>query len=215
MRKWHDGLEEVRRLRQGGKSLVEICEATGISKATVYSWIKDLPVPRRVLENINSVALSNLAKGRADTQWKWRGKREQSYRDGLEESEKMLSDRMMRDFICLYLAEGDKKSRGRVGIVNTDPKIIGVADRVLARLTAKPRIYRLFCSMEEKDNLTTFWSDVLGVGREKIIFQEKKKRGRRRAEYGLLSITICETSLKCRLTAWIDRLKEEWNVPVA
>jgi predicted DNA-binding transcriptional regulator AlpA len=218
MRKWFEGAEQVRKLRQEGKSLTEICQATGVSKATAYGWIKDMPVPKIDGIDIRTRARRSefwsqetIARRAIAIQKVWGDKRDQAYNRGIEEAAVLLQEREVRDFVCLYLAEGTKRGRGIVCVVNTDPSIVVLCDKMLRRFSSRPVVCRLFCSEDEKEKLLEFWAGVLGMDKKEMRFQKKKKVSDRRAEYGLASVLSSDTYFKCRLMAWIDTLKEEWS----
>ena len=217
MRKWHEGMDEVRKLRQDGKSLNEICQVTGASRATAYGWIKDMPVPlvdgidiRTRAKNSKYWSQETIKKRVEAFQKGWADKRQTAYETGKQEAEELLRDRHIRDFVCLYIGEGSKKQRGTVSVVNTDPKIICLCAKVLGRYTNQKMWYRLFCSEEEKDKLMKFWSEVLGLETGMIRFQLKKQVSKRRAEYGLVSVGTSDTYFRSRLQAWMDRIREDW-----
>jgi len=219
MRKWHEGIEQVREMRRIGKSLGEICLATGVSKATVYGWIKDMPVPvvdgvdiRTRAKNKGYWTEDTLRRRVESYEKTWKGRRDAAYQKGCVEAKKILKDRTVRDFLCLYLAEGDKRDRGQAVVVNTDPGIMRLAYGMLNRLSGKNPSCRVIGSRDEKDSLIGFWAETLGVKESEIRFSSKKKINGRRAEYGLMSVRVCDTYFKCRLTAWIDRMKQEWEI---
>lgn len=209
MKKMVDEIQHVRKLRSEGASLLEICNTTGISKSTAYGWIKDIPVPDKVFQSRRDNQLKILSKGRIDTQWKFREKRDQAYRNGFEEAATLMIDRLVRDFVCLYWGEGDKRSQGQVGIVNTDPVIVKTAYLMLLRFSIRKPECRLSASRNERGKLVVFWSETLGISADEISFQEKKQVSKRRAEFGLMTVRVNDTLFKCRLKAWLDWLKNE------
>ena len=118
MRKWHEGIDEVRSLRANGKSLNDICRATGVSKATAYGWIKDMPVP--VVDGVDIRTRARISKywsqetiqKRVEASQKgWADKRQTAYEIGKQEVEELLQDKHIRDFVCLYIGGRFKKTK--------------------------------------------------------------------------------------------------------
>ena len=138
-------------------------------------------------------------------------KRKVAYEVGRQEVSNLFRDTVVRDFVCLYWAEGYKRSRHTVSVINTDPDIVVLCAKVMRRFATRPLIYKLYCSEEEKDGATDFWSKVCGVNKEDIRFQAKKQVSQRRAEHGLVSVSAHETMFRSRLQAWMDALKKEWG----
>jgi hypothetical protein len=217
MRKWNEGMEEVRKLREDGNSLNEICEMTGVPKTTAYGWIKDMPVPVVDGVDIKTRARTSVYWSQETIQKRmkaikkvWGDKRDEAYGIGKEEAVGLLKDREIRDFVCMYIGEGTKKSRGSVAIINTDPKVISLCERVMKQYSKRKMWYRLYCAEDEKEKLLEFWSEVIGVGQENIKFQLKKKVSERRAEYGLLAVGTSDTYFRSRIQAWMDVVREDW-----
>ena len=60
-----------------------------------------------------------------------------------------------------------------------------------------------------------YWGSVLGVDPDQIRFLRKSNSGQLngrkfRSENGVLTLRVYDTSLRSRLQAWMDLLKEEW-----
>lgn len=207
-------IELSRKMRNEGASLGRIVQAVGASKATVYSWIKDMPIPIIDGENIRDKARRENglnSKGR-DTQWKWREKREVAYSKGWEEADKILKDENLRDFVCIYIGEGHRRSKNSVAVTNTDPVIISLCERYLRRYSNKKLAVRLWCEESEFPELSRFWSEHLGIPLGEVRFQEKKQVSKRRAKYGIVSVCVNDTAFRNRLQGWIDKVKSNWVV---
>lgn len=216
MRKPFDGAEQVRALRKQGKTLTEIIKETGVSRSTAFLWIRDMPVPEIDGVDIRTLARKKnywrIAKRAEGNRVTCADKRDKASVIGMEEAKELLQERDVRDFVCLYLAEGTKKGLHCVSVINTDASIVVLSARMLLRFSSRPVAYRLFCSEDEKDKLTKFWAETLGVSEQQIRFQNKKKINGKRSEYGLLSVVTSDTYFKCRLMSWIGELKKDWAV---
>jgi hypothetical protein len=101
---------KARSLRSGERlSIDEIAERLALRKTTIYYWVRDLPLGR---------ARRHSLAGTQAMQRKYRRIRERAYAEGAEEFDRLATDPTFRDFVCLYMAEGSKRSRNVVAICN-------------------------------------------------------------------------------------------------
>lgn len=205
-----EDIQKVRDFRAAGKSLPEICLAMGFCRSLVYSWIKDMSVPDAMLARAKQTARENCAKYRRDTQHKWRARREKEYKRGWEEAGSLLQDCKMRDFVCLYVAEGYRRCKNVASVVNTDPAIISLCLPFFKAFSSKTVRFRLWGGIREKKRLCKFWAEHLGISEDDISFVRKKQVSERRAEFGLMSIGVGDTDFRQRLGGWMDWLKSQW-----
>jgi hypothetical protein len=118
--------------------------------------------------------------------------------------------------VTLYIAEGYKRSRNSVSIVNSDPAVVKLAAHWMRRFSARAVEYRVtYHADQELEALRSFWAAKLGVEPDSIVGQPKSNSGqlsRRvwRCEHGLLMIRSHDTYFRTRLQAWIDCVKHEW-----
>ena len=203
----------ARRLRIDNQlTLDEIAERLALSRTTVWSWISDLPLnrPRR--------ATAGAALGNAAMQAKYRKLREDAYAQGLAEFDELATQPTFRDFVVLYIAEGYKRNRNRVSIGNSDPAIVVLSARWMARLATRPLTFAVqYHAVQDLDELRAFWGARLGIDGAAIRMQRKSNSGRLtgrqwRSRHGVLSVTACDTLFRARLQAWIDRLHGDWPV---
>ncbi|MEO8612132.1 MAG: hypothetical protein ABI690_29830 [Chloroflexota bacterium] len=191
-------------------TLDEIVERLALPKTTIYHWIKDIPIPRT---NKQSEAQRNST---ARMQAKFAALRDAAYQQDLAEAPELLRDPTFRDFVVLYMAEGTKRDRNKVGIVNSDPKIVKLAHRCLRQLVSKNFYYALqYHADHDVDDLKTFWADLLNIEPEMIRPSRKSNSnqlsGRQfRSVHGLLSIEVNDTYLRAKMQAWMDIVKSQW-----
>jgi hypothetical protein len=147
---------------------------------------------------------------------KYRLLREAAYEDGLRMFPKLVRTPTFRDFVTLYIAEGYKRSRNEVGICNSDPVVIKLANVWVCRFASNPVRYRVqFHADQELDGLAEFWAAELGVSPASVRLIRKSNSGELsgrtwRCRYGVLTISAADTYLRARLQAWIDCLQREW-----
>ena len=202
----------ARRLRiEQELTLDEIAERLALKRGTVWSWISDLPLdrPRR--------ATAGAALGNAAMQAKYRQLREDAYAQGLAEFETMCERPTFRDFVVLYIAEGYKRNRNVVAVGNSDPRVVSVCARWLNELAARPPTYAVqYHADQNLDELRSFWGALLSIAPGAIAMQRKSNSGQLagrnwRCEHGVLTVRACDTLLRARLQAWIDKIKDCWG----
>jgi transcriptional regulator with XRE-family HTH domain len=192
-------------------SIDEIAERLALPRTTVFYWVRDLPIDRaarpRTLAQLNgSIAM----------QAKYRRLREKAYEDGRASFDELAADPTFRDFVCLYIAEGYKRSRNAVSVCNSDPAVMVLCNRWIRRLSSATPGYRVQYHADQSfDELQRFWGDQLGVEPERIGMQRKSNSGQLssrtwRCVHGVLAIYVGDTLLRARLQGWIDRLHESW-----
>ena len=204
--------EKARQLRRTKHLTIdELAERLALPRTTIYHWVRDLPI-QRDHERMRAAA---LAASRA-TSKKHRLLREAAYAEGREEFSGLAADPTFRDFVCMYIGEGYKRSRNRVAIGNSDPAVVKLATRWVTEFARNPVTFQ-FAHHEDQDPtvLIAFWSEELGVDLERFKFQRKSNSGRLsgriwRSRYGVLTVRASDTLLRSRLQAWMDCVQEQW-----
>jgi transposase-like protein len=192
-------------------SIDEIAERLALSRTTVYYWLRNVPIdrsarPRTVAQLNGSIAM----------QAKYRRLREAAYAEGRERFDDLARDPSFRDFVCLYLAEGNKRRRNRVSVCNSDPAVVVICNSWLGRLSSKPRTYAIqYHADQDLHELRQFWGGQLGISPEQIRMQRKSNSNQlagrtRRSVHGVLAVTVNDTMLRAKLEGWMDRLRESW-----
>jgi AcrR family transcriptional regulator len=202
--------EKARELRVERRlSIVEIAERLGLPKTTIFYWVRDLPLgrPRR----------DNPHPGNRGMQRKFRALREQAYEEGRQAFQTLTaSDPTFRDFVCMYIGEGFKRDRNRVSIANSDPRVVMLATRWLRALSRRTIQFSIqYHADQDLRKLSEFWASTLGIDPQDIRMQRKSNSGQLagrvwRSRYGVLTVTTCDTLLRARLQAWMDRVQGEW-----
>lgn len=190
----------------------EIAERLALPRGTIYYWVRDLPIARRA-PTISSAAQPKATQA---MQRKYRLAREAAYAEGRTTFASLATDSSLRDFVCLYLAEGFKRNRNCVSVRNSDPAVARLCDTWLGRLSPKRRIYSLqYHADQDLMALCAFWGETLGIAGSAIRMQRKSnsnqlKHRTWRSEHGVLAITVNDTLLRARIGAWMDSLRETW-----
>ena len=198
--------------REKAMTLDEIVDCLSLPKTTVYTWIKDIPIPQTEKQ---TAAQRRKAQ---QVREKYAALRDAAYQQGWNEAPTLLQDLSFRDFVVLYMAEGSKRNRNVVEFVNSNPHMIVLAHRWIAEFTTNPRIYyRLQYHVDQNvDQLKAYWAEQLSVDSACIKVLRKSNSGqlsgrRFRSRYGILSIRVNDTYLRSRLQAWIDFVQAEWK----
>jgi hypothetical protein len=112
--------EKARQLRRKEQLTIDqLAERLALPRTTIYYWVRDLPIPRSGPGG--GFGEQARRKGNRRMQANYRRIREQAYELGYWEFPRLASDPTFRDFVCLYIAEGYKRSRNTVSIANSDP----------------------------------------------------------------------------------------------
>lgn len=193
----------------------ELAERLALPRSTICYWVRDMPIPGSGQGGEWPAAAQR--KGTRAMKRKYRLLREAAYREGVSDYQTLLQETTFRDFVCLYIAEGYKRSRHTVWICNSDPAVVLLADRWIRRLTRRPVDYAVTYHPDQRpDELIDFWSECLGVTPSAIRCQRKSNSGRLpgrvwRCRHGVMAIASHDTYFRTRLEAWIGLIKQEWG----
>lgn len=203
--------EKARRLRiEKRLTIDELADCLALSRTTIYSWVRDLPIERSGRQN------RGQRLGNAAMQSKYRALREEAYDRGRRTFPAFAEDPLFRDFVTLYIAEGYKRDRNKLVLGNSDPAFVAFIDAWLGRLSTGWRSYSLqYHADQDPAALCTFWGHVLGVDGAAIRAQRKSNSGqlaarRWRSVHGVLGVRVCDTLLRARLQAWMDCMRGQW-----
>ena len=204
---------KARKLRIEKKLTIdELAERLALSRTTIFYWVRDLPpLERKGFHGTPGQKLGNEAMQR-----KYRELREAAYRQGYEEFDELIQEPTFRDFVCMYIGEGSKRSRNVVAICNSDPAVVRLGLSWIRRFARNSLRFTIqFHADQNLDELRTFWSRTLGIEEGEILLQRKsnsgKMKGRNwRSKYGVLTVAAGDTLLRARLQAWMDRVRESW-----
>jgi HTH domain len=209
--------EKARQLRRDQELTIdEIAERLAVSRTTVYFWIGDMPRPARCLTRCLKRGGSGHALGNVAMQAKYRRIREEAYELGYWEFPRLATEPSFRDFVCLYIAEGYKRSRNTVSLANSDAGVIKLAHRWLREFSRRPMDYSVQHHADQRfSELAVYWSEQLDVSPEEIAFQRKSNSSQLksrtwRSKYGVLTVRTNDTAFRARLQGWIDRLQQAW-----
>ena len=214
--------EQVIQLRLQGYTYNQIKRELGIPKATLSNWLSKMPLSPERLEELekNRKLGRDLAveKFRETFRIKRLNRRKEVYskqKEILPLSEKEL-------FIAglfLYWGEGDK-DKLRVGISNTDPRIIKFAFYWMIECLRIPQEkikvqLHLYKDMNIEDSIK-FWSDVLNLPKEQFAKPYVKKSSREGLTYksfghGTCKIFVCSVELSEKVAMTIKAISDTYG----
>jgi hypothetical protein len=191
-------------------TLDDIIERLALPRTTVYEWIKDIPIPFTEKQSEAQRKKAELVRT------KYALLRDEAYQQGLDEAPELLKDLSFRDFVVLYMAEGTKRQRNTVAFVNSDSKMVKLANYWICLFSQNKMDYQLQCHVDhDEDELKVYWANLLNIPSDIIKVIRKSNSGQLsgrqfRSEFGLLTVRTGDTYLRSRLQAWMDYVKEQW-----
>lgn len=118
---------DARKLRERGLSVKAIAKELKLSKSTVSTWVRDVPLSKEQIQKLKNNALEGAERGRLKTIVLKREKRLKIIEDATKEGIFLLQRMTDREFLIaglsLYWGEGGKSNK-RVEFCNSDPKMI-------------------------------------------------------------------------------------------
>ncbi|HST32582.1 MAG TPA: hypothetical protein VLJ80_03570 [Solirubrobacteraceae bacterium] len=184
----------------------QLAARMSLPRSTIYYWVRDLPLRDGARGGTHREAPAKISRVRSEA----------AYEEGLATFEELSSQPTFRDFVCIYLVQGDQRDRTRVALTNSDPAVMRLVSRWLRRLTDKaPFLSLRYVPGQSLKELRRFWSETTGTApraiRARISYQsipgEQPVPG---VEYGLLTIGVDDTLLRARLQGWMHRAREAW-----
>jgi hypothetical protein len=187
-----------------------------LPRSTIYYWVRDLPlrevapgwpgepfvVPRGVAEK----APRKPARARSEA----------AYEEGLATFEELSAQPTFRDFVCVYIVEGEQRDRTRVALSNSDPVVMRLVSRWLRRLTDKaPFLLLRYDPDQSAKELRRFWGETTGIapGSIRACASREDLPGKQPAPgraHGVLTIGVDDALLRARLQGWMRRARESW-----
>ena len=208
--------EKARALRAEQRLTIDqIAERLALPRTTIYHWVRDMPVAG--WGRGSGLPTHAQREGTRSMQRRFRLLREEAYRDGVDSFAALCGEPTFRDFVCMYIGEGYKRSRNRVSICNSDPAVVKLGCHWIARLAARPPYFRLqYHADQDLDALRSFWGKQVEAPPAMIKVLRKSNSnqltGRTwRSRWGVLAVSVDDTYLRARIEAWITELKAEWG----
>ena len=151
--------EKARQLRRDQQLTIdEIAERLAVSRTTVFFWVGDMPRPKRCLVRPGT----GHAMGNKAMQRKYKRVRDEAHALGRWEFRRLERLSTFRDFVCLYIAEGYKRSRNTVSVANSDGAAMRLAVYWLDQFSTKRMIFSIQYHADQRLNtLQAYWAKEL------------------------------------------------------
>ena len=206
-----------------GLTVDQLAARLALPRSTIYYWVRDLPLRggRRKsghgAESGRGSGQSERAGGDPQPRRVSRALSDAAYEEGLESFDELAAQPTFRDFICLYIVQGETRDRTRVALSNSDPAVMRLVSRWLKRLTDKSSLVSLQYRPEQSLNeLRRFWGETVGTEARTIRVRgssagEPQREPGLRSRHGVLTVTVEDTLLRARLQGWMHRTREGWR----
>lgn len=197
----------------------ELALRMALPRSTIYYWVRDLPLRTKGDQDPELHMASSISGGAVISS-------EAAYAEALESFAELDAQPTFRDFVCVYLMQGEQRDRARVALTNSDPMVMRLASRWIKRLTDKAPFLLLQCGGDQSStDLRRFWSEAVGAEPRAIRVRDAGGAKRPDADtddrlpgaspgderHGLLTVTVNDTLLRARLQAWMQRTRETWR----
>ncbi|HEY43101.1 MAG TPA: helix-turn-helix transcriptional regulator [Anaerolineae bacterium] len=162
--------------REQGLSYSEISNLTGISKSTLSSWLRDIPLTSeqeaRIQERLRRNRATFAARALPINRERHRRAREQAYQAGAN-LVAILPDDLNVDELALamlYLGDGSK-TRGAVRMASVNPNILRYFVRALKQLydinfqRLSCRLHLIKAAHEKEEQLIRWWMERIDLPR--------------------------------------------------
>ena len=211
--------EKARVLRKKGYSINQIVEETGLSKASVSVWIRDI-----ILTNIQKKKLSergrsvgSIEKRRVSRLFNENKKRQAIINIAKKDYTRISLDKLKLIGIILYLGEGAKTNKGTVSVAYSDPSVIKIMARFLREVCKVPEsklrghIHTFAHANVEKTE--KYWSQITKIPRKQFYKTYIKPSAaslqkRKTLTFGTFDISVSDTKLLLTILGWIEKIKE-------
>ena len=211
--------EKARALRKKGYSINQIIKETGLSKASVSVWVRDIILTKTQRKKLSERGRSveSIEKRRINRLFNENKKRQ------------IIINEAKKDFTCislkelkligtiLYLGEGSKTTKGTVVVANSDPIVIKIMARFLREVCKVPEnkfrghIHTFTHANIEKTE--KYWSQITGIPRRQFYKTYIKPSSaslqkRKTLPFGTFDLSVCDTKLLLTIMGWIEKIKE-------
>ena len=201
-----------------GKSINQIVEETGFSKASVSLWVRDITLSdqqkRQILKNGRSVG--SIEKRRVSRLVNENKKRQRIIGEAKRDFHTISIDQLKLIGAILYLGEGGKTRQGIVRIANSDPFVIKIMMNFFRNVCNVPEgKFRLAVhtfAHADVNKTEEYWSNITKVPRSQfhktyIKPSSASLHKRDTLPFGTVDIYVCDTKLFLTIMGWIDKIK--------
>jgi hypothetical protein len=185
----------------------ELAARLSLPRSTIYYWVRDLPLRGGAGDATQREAPAKGSRVRGEA----------AYEEGLETFEELSAQPTFRDFVCIYLVQGEHRDRKRVALTNSDPAVMRLVSCWIARLTIKvPFLSLQYGPGQSLKDLRRFWSETTGaepraIRVRRFVAAESGEQAAPGSAHGLLTVGVEDALLRARLQGWMHRARESWQ----
>jgi hypothetical protein len=211
--------EEIFRLRKSGKSYQEIHIEMGVPRSTLSEWFgsqnwsKD--ISRELIKKAQKghvVRIQELNRVRGENLKKLY---QQAEKEAEEDFSTLKYHPLFIAGLMIYWGEGNKASPYRVGIANTEPRMIKLFVHFLRTVCSmdlsKINAWILIYPDLNVDECMKYWVENSGLGKDSFhkTMAIVGKHKTRKLSYGVCSVGVSSAYLKRKIMKWIELLSED------
>lgn len=205
--------EKAFSLRRQGKSYKEISAQLGMSGATLSLWFKNEPWSNEIKSRLSVVASTKnpekMALMRQIRQKKVLDLYHRAHEEASADYAKLSIHPLFIAGLMIYWGEGDKLSKYRCSIANTEAKIVEIYLRFLTEVCRvdKERIRAWILLYPDLNDKTCqdYWRENAGLQNYKfsksIVIQGRSKV--RRLSYGVCNVAFHNRYFKEKMITWL------------
>ncbi|MEK7184970.1 MAG: hypothetical protein AAB683_02450 [Patescibacteria group bacterium] len=205
--------EKAVSLRKSGKSYLEIQKELGVPKSTLSDWLRDQnwskELSLKLVEKAKSshiIRLQELNKIRGENLQRLY---KQATEEAMEEFEILKYHPLFIASMMIYWGEGDKLSRSRISLANTDPNMLRVFVYFLKKICnfsdSKIRAWILAYPDMNIEFSRRYWIENTGLSesnfRKTIVIQGKPTK--RKLSHGVCTVELGSTYFKTKMLVWL------------
>ena len=206
--------EKIIELRKSSKSYNQINKELGISKSTLSDWFGGVSWSQKIKKELEAITRNNH-KIRIEKLNIIRGENLkklyiQAQKEAIDDFEKLKFHPLFIAGIMLYWGEGDKASRHRVALTNTDPKMIKLFTIFLKDICKidkkRLKIWLLLYPDLNELECKKYWkkeADLMDFDFNKSIFI-KGRHKTRRLHHGVCTAVFSSRYLKEKMITWLS-----------
>ena len=210
--------EKAFELRRNGKSYKAIQMLLGMSISTLSDWFKDEEWSKEIKHRLASEASAKNSSKLTLMQQARRKKLDTYYKEAKDEaiSEYKAFSRnpLFIAGIMIYLGEGDKLSKYRCGISNTEPRMLNIFSRFLQEIgridRRKIKVWILLYPDLDDITCRKYWAEASGLSEANFSksITIKGKSAIRRLNYGVCNMAVYNRYFKEKMLTWLQLTSE-------
>jgi hypothetical protein len=210
--------EKARKLRKQGKSINQIVAESGLSKASVSEWVRDIVLTEAQKNKISQRGRSveSIEKRRINRLANEQGKRQIIIDTAKKDFTEISREQLKLIGIILYLGEGGKTQR-TARIANSDPEIIKIMMRFFREICNVPENkfsghIHTFTHVNIRET-EKYWSKITGIPvnqfyKTYIKPSSASLQKRNTLPFGTFDIYVNDVKIFLTIMGWIERVKD-------